>query len=202
MIIVFHRNTLNWVKILLLSFINLIFGKCLHHIMGLLYNCGHQVQNNKAVNVALATQGGKGWLHSCRGSSVERTKQSSYLEASVVQIVNIGNKPAMFDLETFWKLIFQLSAKVVSPQKTACKNRPNPRRIPPTFSPLISASVSPSYSLQWCKLSFKHTYMTGTCRGTLEFGKILFMLSLLSFTKALVNVAHLFGLCAWLQRQK
>lgn len=146
--------------------------------MRLLYNYAHQVRSNKAVNVTLATQGGKRCLHLCRGSSVKRTKQGCYLEVSAVQIINIGNKTAMFDLETFWKLIFQLSAKDISPQKTACKNRPNPRRIPPTFLPLISTSVSPSCSLQWWKLSFNHTYMTWTCRGTLEFGKILFILFL------------------------
>lgn len=87
--------------------------------MRLLYNCGHQVQ--QGCKCREPKNDGKHWLHLCRGSSVERTKLSCYFEVSVVQIINTGNKPAMFNLETFWKLVFQLSAKDISPQKKAWK---------------------------------------------------------------------------------
>lgn len=53
---------------------------------------------------------------------------------------------------------FSFQQKTSPPRKKACKIRPNPTRISPTFLPLISTSVSPSCSLQLCKLSFKHTH--------------------------------------------
>lgn len=95
---------------------------------------------------------------------------------------------------------FSFQQKTSPPRKKACKIRPNPTRISPTFLPLISTSVSPSCSLQLCKLSFKHTHTWHEpARAPWNLEKYylyslllcLFQKSQAGVTKALVNMMGL-----------